>query len=75
GLKYAFLLWVVIALWGFSHPLMYETLDVRNQVFWHIYTLGGFVGYGLAFGHAYKRHSRAEGRRAAPSDTHTAQPE
>ena len=57
GLKYAFWLWVVVYLWGLSHPLMYETLDVRNQVFWLIYTLGGFVGYGLAFGQAYKRHA------------------
>ena len=60
GLKYAFWLWVVVYLWGLSHPLMYESpLDVRNQVFWLIYTLGGFVGYGLAFGQAHKRHARS----------------
>jgi len=59
GLTYAFWLWVVVYLWGLSHPLMYETLDVRNQVFWSIYTLGGFMGYGLALGQAYKRHARS----------------
>lgn len=55
GLKYAFLLWVVVYLWGLSHPLMYETLEVRNQIFWLIYTLGGFLGFGAAFGHARRR--------------------
>jgi len=59
GLKYALLLWLVISMWGFSHPMMYETLEARNQVFWHIYTLGGFAGYGLALGQAYKRHARS----------------
>jgi hypothetical protein len=52
GLLYTFLLWLVVYLWGFSHPFVYElrwSID-RNQVFWMIYTLGGFVGLGLAFG-------------------------
>jgi hypothetical protein len=52
GLLYAFLLWVVVYLWGFSHPFVYElrwSID-RNQVFWMVYTLGGFLGLGLAFG-------------------------
>ncbi len=58
GLKYAFWLWVVVYLWELSHPLVYETLDVQNQVFWMIYTLGGFLGYGFALGYAYKRIGR-----------------
>jgi hypothetical protein len=52
GLLYAFLLWLVVYLWGFSHPFVYElrwSID-RNQVFWMVYTLGGFAGLGLAFG-------------------------
>lgn len=58
GLKYAFWLWVVIYLWGLSHPLVYESLDVKNQAFWMMYTLGGFLGYGFALGYAYKRLAR-----------------
>jgi hypothetical protein len=36
GLLYAILLWLVVYLWGLSHPLVYEmrwSID-RNQVFW-----------------------------------------
>jgi len=58
GLKYAFWLWVVVYLWGLSHPLMYETLDTQNQIFWLIYTLGGFLGYGFAVGYVYKRFNK-----------------
>jgi hypothetical protein len=57
GLPYAFLLWVVVYLWGLSHPLVYEmrwSID-KNQVFWMVYTLGGFLGFGLAFGGLRKR--------------------
>jgi len=57
GLKYAFMLWVVINLWELSHPLVYniDTLNWQDQIFWLIYTLGGFLGYGLAVGYAYKK--------------------
>jgi hypothetical protein len=57
GLLYAFLLWVVVYLWGLSHPFVYEmhwSID-KNQVFWMVYTLGGYLGFGLAFGGLRKR--------------------
>ncbi len=52
GLVYAFLLWVVVYLWGLSHPFVYEmhwSMD-RSQVFWMVYTLGGYLGLGLGYG-------------------------
>jgi hypothetical protein len=57
GLLYAFLLWVVVYLWGLSHPLVYEmrwSID-KNQIFWMVYTLGGYLGLGFAFGGLRKR--------------------
>ena len=57
GLKYAFILWAVINLWELSHPLIYDsdTLNWQDQIFWLIYTLGGFLGYGVAIGYVYKK--------------------
>jgi len=55
GLKYAFWLWLVIYLWNRSHPWVYETPEIRNQIFWLVYTSGGFLGFGLAFGYVYNR--------------------
>jgi hypothetical protein len=55
GAKYALILWLVISIWGLTHRVAYETLDMQNQMFWLIYTLGGFLGLGLAFGHALKK--------------------
>jgi hypothetical protein len=53
GLFFAFALWLVISLWAISHPLVYETVAsvaTRDQLFWNIYTLGGFLFYGAAIG-------------------------
>jgi hypothetical protein len=58
GLTYAACLWLVVYLWGLSHPLVYETVSVRDQVFWLVYTLGGFLGFGGALGFAYGRYAR-----------------
>jgi hypothetical protein len=58
GLKYAFPLWVVVYLWGVSHPFVYEgyaSVLNRNQLFWMVYSLGGFLGLGIAFGWVRKR--------------------
>jgi hypothetical protein len=55
GLKYSFWLWLVIYLWNRSHPWVYESPELPNQLFWLIYTLGGFLGFGLAFGYVYNR--------------------
>jgi hypothetical protein len=52
GLLYAFLLWAVVYVWGLSHPFVYElhwSID-KDQVFWMVYTLGGYLGLGLAYG-------------------------
>ena len=50
GVLFAVVLWLVVSLWGISHPLVYETIVARHQMFWEIYTLGGFLGYGVALG-------------------------
>jgi hypothetical protein len=57
GLWYAVLLWLVVYLWGFSHPFVYDlhwSMN-RDEVFWLVYTLGGFAGLGLAFGALRRR--------------------
>ena len=58
GLRYAACVWLVVFLWGLSHPLVYETVSVRDEVFWLVYTLGGFLGFGAALGFAYARYVR-----------------
>lgn len=58
GLTYAACLWLVVFLWGLSHPLVYETVSPRDEFFWLVYTLGGFLGFGAALGFAYGRHRR-----------------
>ena len=55
GLLYAVILWLIISLWGISHPLVYGSIDVRNQLFWNIYTLGGFLAYGITLGFMCRR--------------------
>jgi len=60
GVIFAFSLWIVISLWGISHPLMYETIVTRNQLFWHIYTLGGFLAYGATVGFLYRKTDQSD---------------
>jgi len=55
GLKYAFIFWLVISLWNLSHPLMYESINYSNQLFWLLYTLFGFLSFGYVLGFKYKR--------------------
>ena len=55
GLLFGFILWLIISLWGISHPLMYETIATKNQLFWNIYTLGGFLAYGATIGSIFKK--------------------
>ncbi|MDI6807556.1 MAG: hypothetical protein QME66_01055 [Candidatus Eisenbacteria bacterium] len=55
GAKYAFGLWVIVSVWSLSHRVAYETLETQNQIFWLLYTLGGFLGLGFGFGRALKR--------------------
>ena len=55
GLMFSFILWFVITLWSISHPLVYETIATKDQLFWTIYTLGGFLTYGLVIGGIFKK--------------------
>ena len=58
GLKYAFFFWLVISLWNLSHPLIYESINYSNQLFWLLYTLFGFLSFGCIFGLIYKRFEK-----------------
>jgi len=55
GLKYAFFFWLVISLWNLSHPIIYESFDFQNRIFWLLYTLCGFIGFGGTLGLLYKK--------------------
>lgn len=55
GLKYGFILWLIISLWGISHPFMYESVFTKSQLFWNIYTLGGFLAYGVTIGALFRK--------------------
>jgi hypothetical protein len=61
GFYFALALWLVISLWAISHLLVYETVAAvatRDQLFWHIYTLRGFLGYGATVGLLNRKSSR-----------------
>jgi hypothetical protein len=55
GVIYGFVFWLVISLWNLSHPLMYNSTINPDQIFWLLYTLWGFLGYGGTIGFFYKR--------------------
>jgi len=55
GLQYAFFFWLVISLWNLSHPILYESFDFQNRIFWLLYTLCGFIGFGCTLGLLYKK--------------------
>ena len=55
GLKYGFLLWLAISLWNISHPLVYGSINNRDQLFWLVYSLWGFLAFGYTVGLFYKR--------------------
>ncbi len=58
GLKYGFLFWFVISLWNISHPLIYGSINNKDQLFWLLYSLCGFLAYGFSLGYIYKRISK-----------------
>ncbi len=58
GLKYGFILWFVVWSWNISHPLVYGSVGGKDQLFWLIYSLFGFLGLGAALGLVRKRLSR-----------------
>ena len=70
GLTYAACLWLVVYLWGLSHPLVYGTVSVRDELFWLVYTLGGFLGFGAAFGVASARHRELSNNALHPTVGH-----
>jgi hypothetical protein len=55
GLKYGFLFWLIINAWGISHPLVYGSIGNKDQLFWLIYSIIGFLVYGLTAGYLYKK--------------------
>ena len=55
GLKYGFFLWLAIFLWNISHPLIYGAFNNKNELFWLLYSLCGFLGYGYTLGYLYRR--------------------
>lgn len=60
GLKYGFGFWLLTSLWNLSHPLVYGSVDVPDQVFWILYQLVGFLGLGAAAGYTSKKRTRRE---------------
>ena len=58
GLKYGFFLWFAISLWNLSHPLIYGSINNKDQLFWLVYSLCGFLAYGYTLGYLYKRISK-----------------
>ena len=55
GLQYSFLFWLVITLWNVSHPLIYGSFDSKNELFWLLYSLSGFLAFGYILGSFYKK--------------------
>ncbi|MDZ7385897.1 MAG: hypothetical protein ONB07_07205 [candidate division KSB1 bacterium] len=60
GLKYGFVFWVLISLWSLSHPLVYGTLNARDQTFWLLYQLVGFLTLGATLGSIYRTRAKRE---------------
>ncbi|HEX9972033.1 MAG TPA: hypothetical protein VGD14_08185 [bacterium] len=55
GLIHGFLFWLVINTWSISHPLVYGSIKNKDQLFWLLYSLIGFLAYGAVAGYLYKR--------------------
>ncbi|HTY00239.1 MAG TPA: hypothetical protein VMG09_09460 [Bacteroidota bacterium] len=66
GLKYGLSFWCLTTLWNLSHPLVYGSINVRDQVFWVVYQLVGFAGLGAVLGVLNKRRGRHELSTATP---------
>jgi hypothetical protein len=55
GLKYGFFLWLVFNLWDISHPLVYGSIYNKDQLFWLLYSICGFLALGFSLGVFYKK--------------------
>ncbi len=60
GLKYGFFFWFIITLWNLSHPLIYGSINNKDQLFWLVYSLCGFLSFGFATGYIYKKMNKAQ---------------
>ena len=60
GMKYAFSFWLVATMWNLSHPLVYGSVNVPDQIFWIFYQFVGFLGFGAVLGFLNKRRARRE---------------
>ncbi len=60
GLKYGFFLWLVLSLWNLSHPLLYGSIDNKDQLFWLLYSLCGFLAFGYSLGYIYKKFNKTK---------------
>ena len=58
GLKYGFIFWFIISLWNISHPLVYGSGITKDRLFWLVYSLFGFLGFGYMLGLFYKRYNK-----------------
>jgi hypothetical protein len=59
GLTYGFGFWFITSLWNLSHPLVYGSVNVPDQVFWLLYQLVGFLGFGGVLGALSKKRAKA----------------
>jgi len=60
GLKYGFVFWFLMSLWNISHPLVYGTVNLPDQIFWSLYQLVGYLALGATLGYIYKKRARRE---------------
>jgi hypothetical protein len=58
GLKYGLGFWFLTSLWNLSHPIVYGSINVPDQIFWILYQLVGFLVLGAVLGYINKRRTR-----------------
>ena len=60
GLKYGLGFWFLTSLWNLSHPIVYGSINVPDQIFWVSYQLIGFLALGAVLGYINKRRARKD---------------
>jgi len=60
GLKYGLGFWFLTSLWNLSHPIVYGSINVPDQIFWVCYQLIGFLALGAVLGYISKRRARKD---------------
>jgi len=58
GLRYGLGFWFITTLWNLSHPLVYGSVNIQDQVFWILYQLVGFLALGGVLGYLGKRETK-----------------